>query len=659
MRDPRGARRARLLGVDTGGTYTDAAVFDDATGAVLGKAKALTTPRDLAVGVGGAVAAALDAAGVPAASIQMASLSTTLATNALVEGHGDAAGLILIGFREADFAQPCAGGHDGMGGQAAALDENALRQGVRRAAGSVQAFAVAGVFAVRNPAHEIAARRIVAEETGLPVSCSHELSAKLGGPKRALTALLNGRLIGMIDRLIEGTERRLGELGVNAPLMVVRGDGALMSAATARQRPIETILSGPAASVVGAAALTGAGSAVVSDIGGTTTDIAVLEGGRPRIDPEGAKVGGWRTMVEAVAMRTHGLGGDSEVGVDQTALSPRLTLGPKRAIPVSLYAMERPEAHEALDRQLDAARVGEDDGVFVTPGARSGDGLAGTEAAIMARVAAGAALDQLGLGRRDQAALTRLIAGGWLRRVAFTPTDAAHVLGLHDGFDRAAAEKAARLFAARKGNDGRVLAETAEALASRVIAHLRRRSAELALDAAYEADGFGAPQPGAAPIAARALDRAGSLVETRIRLTAPLIGLGASAPTYYPEVAALLDAEAAIPEHADVANAVGAVAGRVEMKAEAVLQQTEDEGFVVTLAGAPERAASEEAAFALAEARAGAEATERAKAAGAEAPELRFDREERRATIEGRSRLVEARVIAIAAGRPGFARDAT
>ncbi|MEL6794066.1 MAG: hydantoinase/oxoprolinase family protein, partial [Pseudomonadota bacterium] len=340
---------ARLLGVDTGGTYTDAVVFDDDIGAVVARAKSLTTHADLAEGVAGAMDAAIREAGVAPGEIALASMSTTLATNALVEGHGDAAGLVMIGFKEADLARAglaealggdpaifLSGGHNSSGGEAAPFDEAALRAALGEASGKVAAFAVAGVFAVRNPAHELRAREIIAEATGLPVTCSHELSAKLGGPKRALTSLLNARLIGMIHRLIEATEGLMRERGIDAPLMVVKGDGALMSAAVARTRPIETILSGPAASVVGAAHLTGLKSAVVSDIGGTTTDIATLSDGRPRIDPEGARVGGWTTMVEAVAMRTHGLGGDSEVGLDMSALRPRLTLGPRRATPVSL-----------------------------------------------------------------------------------------------------------------------------------------------------------------------------------------------------------------------------------------------------------------------------------------------------------------------------------
>ena len=114
--------------------------------------------------------------------------------------------------------------------------------------------------------------------------------------------------------------------------MVVRGDGALISAQKAKERPIETILSGPAASIVGARWMTGRDHALVSDIGGTTTDIALLRDGQPQIDPAGAQVGPYRTMVEAVAMRTTGLGGDSEVHLRSEGLAGGVTLGPRRLL---------------------------------------------------------------------------------------------------------------------------------------------------------------------------------------------------------------------------------------------------------------------------------------------------------------------------------------
>jgi len=387
---------ALLLGVDTGGTYTDAVLIEG--DAVIASAKSLTTRGDLAIGVGGAVRAVLAEAGRTAEEVRMASLSTTLATNALVEGQGGRIGLVLIGFADADMDRHgltealrgdphcvLTGGHQHSGAEAAPLDEDGLRAFL--AGAQVGAFAVAAQFATRNPAHELRAAQIIAEVTGKPVSASHQLSAKLGGPKRALTALLNARLVGMIARLIGRAEDVLREIGVTAPMMVVRGDGALMSAAQAQARPIETILSGPAASLVGARWLTGADEALVSDIGGTTTDVAMLRAGRPAIDPDGARVGPFRTMVEAVAMRTTGLGGDSEVHRTE-GLAGGVTLGPRRTLPVSLIAAEAPDVVlRALDQQTRSAVPSDHDGRFIraVPG-QNAEGLAERDAALLGRV---------------------------------------------------------------------------------------------------------------------------------------------------------------------------------------------------------------------------------------------------------------------------------
>ena len=341
------AASALFLGIDTGGTYTDAVLWSQ-SGGVAAKAKSLTTRHDLAIGISGAVKAVMDRTGVDPAEIKLVSMSTTLATNALVEGQGGRVALVMVGFTEADLARDgldkalggdpvvfCEGGHD-VHGNARPLDLAALESALDELGKTVSGFAVCAYFATRNPSHELAVSGLIRERTGLPVTASHELSAKLGGPRRALTTLLNARLISMIDRLVAATGGFLEARGITAPLMVVRGDGALVSAAFARQRPIETILSGPAASLVGARHMTGLDDAVVSDIGGTTTDVAVLDKGRPRLDPEGATVGGFRTMVEAVAMRTFGLGGDSEVELEEGRLVPRLLLGPRRRVPLSL-----------------------------------------------------------------------------------------------------------------------------------------------------------------------------------------------------------------------------------------------------------------------------------------------------------------------------------
>ena len=261
---------AYLLGVDTGGTYTDAVVLDEATDRVLASAKSLTTRPDLALGVGRAIDAALAEAAIDPSQVAMVSLSTTLATNALVEGQGGKIALVFIGFDAAELGRGgltealrgdpvilIAGGHNHAGGEVAPIDLDALRVEILTLDDGITGFAIAGSFATRNSAHEVAVRDLIRELTGKPVTCSHELSSALGGPKRALTAVLNARLIGMIDGLISACEGHLADVGVNARLMVVRGDGALVSADVAREKPIETILSGPAASIAGASWLSG------------------------------------------------------------------------------------------------------------------------------------------------------------------------------------------------------------------------------------------------------------------------------------------------------------------------------------------------------------------------------------------------------------------
>lgn len=663
-----------LLGVDTGGTYTDAALIDEArlaegASAVIASAKRLTTRDDLARGIGAAIDAVMQAARIGSERIALVSLSTTLATNALVEGQGGRVGLVMIGFdpmdaRRAGVAEALggdpmliiAGGHAPTGEEIAPPDLAALATWLAR--NPAEGYAVCGYFAVRNPAHELAVRELIRARTGRPVTCSHELSPKVGGPKRALTALLNARLIGLIDRLITSASRILAERGIAAPLMVVRGDGALVSADFARLRPIETILSGPAASLVGASWLTGRTDAMVSDIGGTTTDIAVLTGGRPRLDPDGAKVGGWRTMVEAVAMTTHGLGGDSEVHLAPAGLETRLLLGPRRLIPVALLAAQRPAVvHDALDRDLAAEHVTDLGGRFLfAPDPDHATGLDAHEARIVAALAEGPrpAAEVLRT-RLLRTALKRLVARGIVMVSGLTPSDAAHVLGLHAAWDASAALKAARLFARQRGNDGRPVAPDAETLAARIRAALIRRSAEVVLDAAFAEDGFDRPEPSQGFLAQAALDRHAGLVRPRLALAVPLIGLGASAPVYYPAVAALLDTESVIPEHAGVANAIGAVVGQVRITRSAAITSPAEGQFRAHLPEgvrdfptfAEARAAAEVALSALARAA--------AAEAGAREVHLALDIEVRDAEVEGKRLLVEATVTATATGRPRLA----
>ncbi|MDG4878443.1 hydantoinase/oxoprolinase family protein [Mesorhizobium sp. WSM4935] len=664
-----------FLGIDTGGTYTDAVLWSEEggpKGKVLAKAKSLTTRHDLAVGIAGAVDAVLEKSRSDPASIKLVSMSTTLATNALVEGQGGRVALVMIGFSEADLARDglkmalgtdpvvfCPGGHD-VHGNAAKLDLSSLEASLPELGGSVSGFAVCAYFATRNPAHELAARDLIREKAGLPVTASHELSAKLGGPRRALTTLLNARLISMIDRLVAATEGFLAKRGIAAPLMVVRGDGALVSAAFARQRPIETILSGPAASLVGARHMTGLDDAMVSDIGGTTTDVAVLDQGRPRLDPEGATVGGFRTMVEAVAMRTFGLGGDSEVTLEDGALEPKILLGPRRLVPLALSGMVHGEAVTSeLERQLRAPNPGRMDGRFALRTGvpdRLAAGLTGPEAKLYETIGATPlALDRLLSSNAQNATLNRLVARGLVHISGFTPSDAAHVLGKQSNWDGATARLGAELFARRRDGRGQTIAATPQEISQRVLTTLTRWSAEYILETAFAEDGLDGAATVAHALVQRAVDAHPGIARFTVALDRPVIGLGASAPLHYAGLPPLVGNGCIVPEDTDVANALGAVVGQVRVSAEARVSQPKEGLFRLASGQTVRDFTEEDKAIAAAEADVRAIAAERAKDAGTDSAEIDIATEFKVSTIEGQRMFIEAHVVAVASGRPRIA----
>ena len=657
------------LGIDTGGTYTDAVLIKDDTD-ILARAKALTTRQDLAIGVGAAVRMVLSEASIDASVISLASLSTTLATNALVEGQGGRVALIYVGFSASDLkahglldalkGDPVCvleGGHLHDGLEASQLDERPLIAFLQKHKDDVSSFAVAAQFATRNPAHENRTIDLVRQITAKPVSASHQLSAKLGGPKRALTALLNARLVGMIDALIGRAETVLREIGISAPMMVVRGDGALMSSGQARDRPIETILSGPAASIVGARWLTGITHALVSDIGGTTTDVAILKDGRPVIDPDGARVGPYRTMVEAVAMRTTGLGGDSEVHFVSEGLSGGVTLGPRRLVPVALMAAEAPDIiMPALEAQRRTTTPGEFDGRFVR--AVRGiniDGLMPRDVAFLERIGDQAhLLGSILRTRMEQSALKRLVERGLVQVAGVTPSDAAHVLGYSDVWNSDAARMALQLFGRRRTGAGEVLARDPEKMAQIIVDQLTHQTGIALLQVALAEERLDEN------LASHVLMQIGlgnhsGILRINTGLNIPVVGLGASAQSYYPAVGKCMGCEMILPLDGGVANAIGAVVGRIIMRRSGTITTPSEGRYRVHLESGPEDFIEKVVAFQRLEDGLRAAATKAALVAGANDIEVAIDRDIKTAQVEAREIFVEATITVEASGRPRIA----
>jgi N-methylhydantoinase A/oxoprolinase/acetone carboxylase beta subunit len=609
------------LGIDTGGTYTDAALVAHTTGEVLCSAKALTTRRDLSIGIGGAIDAVFQQPGAPsAADVDLAALSTTLATNAIVEGQGSPVCLILIGYdpdliRQYGFEKELVtedvvyidGGHDIQGDEAKPLDEVALRQAVLERTERIEAYAVSGYFGVRNPAHEVRARALIEELTGLPVTCGHDLTTRLNSVRRATTVALNARLVPLLRELIGTLRNTLAQRGVTAPLMVVKGDGSLVRAEWAMQRPIETILSGPAASAVGGwqlalnhvsgrprrtdprSASKGNGEASdasirngklwVVDVGGTTTDIAALRDGRPTLSPEGAQVGRWRTMVEAVDVHTVGLGGDSHV---RLTAERQLLIGPQRVVPLSLLAHQHPEVVDELRSQATVPPREDVATQFLLARREAARPLDEDEGAILKRLARGpvslsALVRESRYGAIVLRRIERLVAERLVLRAGLTPTDALHALGRLDLWHAEAAQLGVRIMASL----GR---RTPEDLCLAVVEGVSQRAATALVSKVLSDETQAAApipdwekEPTAAILLQRALnDGHGSDLDFALTLRQPVVAIGAPVEAYMPRVAEQLHTRLIIPPHAEVANAVGAVAGGVVQRQRVLITPMED-----------------------------------------------------------------------------------
>ena len=662
------------LGLDTGGTYTDAVLLADGR-EVVASAKSLTTPWNLAIGIGRALQAVLDLLpqGTSRANITLVSMSTTLATNAVVENRFSPVCTLLIGFDDAmversgllrhgsrDIVIRVPGGHSATGDESAPLDEAAITRAVIEHAERVEAFAVAANFSVRNPAHELRARKLIRALSPKPVTCAHELSSKLDAPRRALTAALNARLTPQIRRLIEALAQVLAEEAVHAPLMIVKGDGSLMKAEIAIEYPVETILSGPAASVVGAGHLTGLADFVVADMGGTTTDIAVVTGGRPVISDQGALVGSWRTMVEAVDVRTSGLGGDSETRFDRQF---RLRVGPRKVMPLSLMAHVFPAVSAQLRSIAELARLPDyaTQFAFRNPDRRPPEHISSQERRVWEALDAEprrvSTVVRSGAGME---ALHRLADAGLATVAGFTPSDAMHVLDEQHDWCREAAECGARILATEEHNRANITADTARGISERTVEHVVRETGRILLAAVVAHDpGVEAHAKGWGGLGGRLIEdivagrRFSSLLEASMKLARPLVAIGAPAAAYYPEVARRLGAELAIPAHAAVCNAVGAVAGVVSQTVEILVNQP---SFKVFRVHDPNGIRDyEDAAPALEHARRASRelALAAARRAGAAHPHVETSVSERLAHAgPGADYLAEAVARSIATGRP-------
>jgi len=345
------------IGVDSGGTFTDVCLFDETSGRIA-VWKVSSTPADPAHAVIEGVREAVARIAAQASDISYFGHGTTVATNALIQHRGAATGLITSdGFRDlleigrqrrpdlydlqADkppvlverplrLEVPERLRHDGR--VETALDEVAVRNAVRRLrAARVEAVAVCFLYSFLDPAHEAAARRIVSEEFPEAFACaSHEVAPEFREYERLSTTVVNAYLGPVIARYIGGVGDRLAALGVTATPHLTQSNGGVIGFDTAARLPVRTVLSGPSTGVVGArvtARLAGVDDVITFDMGGTSTDVALMQGGEVRLARE-AVVHGYPIKAPMLDIHTVGAGGGSVAFVDSGGL---LKVGPRSA----------------------------------------------------------------------------------------------------------------------------------------------------------------------------------------------------------------------------------------------------------------------------------------------------------------------------------------
>jgi N-methylhydantoinase A/oxoprolinase/acetone carboxylase beta subunit len=662
-----------VLGIDTGGTYTDAVLVNYENGKILSSAKSLTTHQDLSAGIHSAVTSVMTIRhkAISPQKICLVGLSTTLATNAIAEGHGVPVCLLLIGydrdlihqyrFQHALGTQNVAylqGGHDQQGIARQPLDEDAIRSTVLKWRKKVSAFGVSGYFGAFNPEHELRVKKHIEDLTDLPVTCGHELSTRLDAIRRATTVALNAKLIPIIQDLIFNVRATLKAMSISAPLMVVKGDGSLVQGDWAVKRPIETVLSGPAASALGALKLTGEKNTWAVDMGGTTTDIVELVEGAPSLNPDGACIGGWQTMVEAVDVHTVGLGGDSHVRVSS---ENKLVIGPGRVIPLCKLASEYPDrVLTALKAQSCSDKPDPDAARFLLPGKAGNSGLSINDTTLLTHLKKGpqplttftnsAVFKDPWISRR----IRHLMETGLIQQAGFTPTDALHALGRFQEWHGEASVLAGKLLSARLGL-------STETFCKQVVQAVSRQTAAAIVSKAItneigKHDWKQAPTDGFLLKKALEQDSKGRLIP-EIRLKHPIVALGAPVKAYMPMAADILKTRLSIPGFAEVANAAGAVSGKTVLRLRVRIRPISGSRKVRLLSpNGPRDFNSVEEAVQYAVRHMTPMAEERARQSGAEHVQVQVIRKEKKARAKGNREIyLETELTFMALGRPGMA----
>ena len=584
------------IGIDTGGTYTDAVIYDFEKEKIMGSAKALTTRENLVTGILGA----LDA--LPQELVRQAdmiSLSTTLATNACVEDKSGRAKLIFFG-GDREIINKC-GEQYGLppADEICIFNEKVSGEGTETLAKSAkkqfaepdweafgrqlgEEFSLldgVGIIEVNSrqdgAAIEKKAKKIFEEKYDVPVVCGHELFSELNSLQRGASTLLNAGLFPVIREFLDAVKKALAARKIQASvLVIVRSDGSLMSEEFAALHPVETLLCGPAASAVGCARLTDNPNSIMVDMGGTTTDIALLKDGVPVQVTEGVSIGRWKTFVNGLYIKTLGLGGDSAVHYKEKSL----ILEEYRVIPLCVAAQKYPSVvenlkkivprkhtrylyeHYLLIKDISESSLYTDKEKAFCNALRKGP-LPVMEAA----KAIGEEIYTLNVDR--------LLKDGIVSLCGLTPTDMMHIKGDFQSYDREASLLGAKFAACN-------LEVTVSELCDMVYEEIKRRMYVNIVKALLENQYPHYMKNGVSPEVEQFICENGAaageksgMLSLMLQTDFSLVGVGGPIGIFLEDVAKRLGTHAVIPENYQVANALGAIMGSINASASVEIRQ--------------------------------------------------------------------------------------
>jgi N-methylhydantoinase A/oxoprolinase/acetone carboxylase beta subunit len=351
-----------LLGIDVGGTHTDAVAIERKEGTTVAAwCKVPTHHDDLLRSITEALTTILQE--VDKDTVTQLNLSTTLSTNAIVQNKTEDVGVIVSSGPGIDphNYMPCKDFHvidgsiDHRGNEVRALSTRQITKAIDSCReNGVRVFAAVGKFATRNPRHENMIRRMVCQckddqgcEMSDFVTLGHQLGGALNFPRRVATAYFNCAVWRLYNEFATAVEGALGDMGLgHVKVNILKADGGTMPLPQSRKMPVQSIFSGPAASVMGIIALTDIfHDSIILDIGGTTTDIAVFVDGAPLIEREGIAIGSHPTLVTALKVLSIGIGGASAISV----VGDDVRVGPNRLGPSVCLGGERVTLTDALN----------------------------------------------------------------------------------------------------------------------------------------------------------------------------------------------------------------------------------------------------------------------------------------------------------------------